>query len=287
MLRGAFNLLPSSLRPFAKRLYYKNSHPAHPALKRFGTVQDLYYWVADGNLDTVLLLQNYFSAFFPSLDTSTSGAVSLFDRFGELLGVKPFSIPHCGSTKLRVSEFVSECRTGSDAYFGSLEVNIAIPEAVLDFVQDQPALYFWDRFYIGYSNKIGQMCFVHGVDKTRIFHQGVTEPVDWYDTPKSYSWAPETPVDIDEYQKFNVIMLNRTPKPITVTLNMSDSNDSSLSWDAQIAPKGVHRFELNIEDTRPLIPSELRMSLEGMPTVLGRPMVFKEFRNGAISAMHC
>ena len=201
--------------------------------------------------------------------------------------MKPFSVPHCGSAKIRVSEFVSECQSNSNHTFGSLEVNIAIPDPVLDHVQDQHALYFWDRFYIGYSNKMGQMCFVHGVDKTQIYHHGASEPIDWYDAPKNYQWAPETPVDIDDYQRFNLIMLNRTSKPTNVTLTLADSNDVSLNWCAEIPPKGVHRFELSGEDTRPLAPSEIRMKVEGMPTQFGRPMVFKEFRNGAISAMHC
>ena len=41
------------------------------------------------------------------------------------------------------------------------------------------------------------------------------------------------------------------------------------------------------DETHPLEASELRMKIDGMATKYGRPMVFKEFRNGAISAMHC
>ena len=34
-------------------------------------------------------------------------------------------------------------------------------------------------------------------------------------------------------------------------------------------------------------PLELRLRIEGMTTQWGRPLVFKEFADGAISAMHC
>jgi hypothetical protein len=256
-------------------------------MKRFGTVQDLYYWVADDNLDTQLMLQNYFSPFFPALDTATAGTVSLFDRNGLPLGEKPFSLEHCGSVKYRVSELIAEWRRIPDDLFGSLEVNIAIPEGILNHIQKQHGLYFWDRFYIGYSNNKGQLCFVHGIDKTHIYHQGTSDAVDWYETPENHQWAPEIPVDIDEYQRFNVILLNRTSSPADVTLTLSDKEDESLSWRAEIPPKGVHRFTLSRENTEPLASSELRMRVEGMATQYGRPMVFKEFRNGAISAMHC
>lgn len=283
----ASKLLPSNLRPLAKRLYYRGRHPSHPALKRFGTVQDLYYWVADGNLDTELLLQNYFSSFFPTLQTATSGTVSLFDKNGVALGTEPFSVGHHGCARFRVSEMLAEFQIPSDDDFGSLEVSIAIPEGVLKHIREEHALYFWDRFYIGYSNKRGQMCFVHGIDKTHIYHQGASDPIDWYKTPANRQWAPEIPVDMDDYQRFSVIMLNRTAHPAEVTLTLSDTKDESLNWRAEIPAKGVHRFALDGDVTRPLAPSELRMKIDGMATQYGRPMVFKEFRNGAISAMHC
>jgi hypothetical protein len=72
-----------------------------------------------------------------------------------------------------------------------------------------------------------------------------------------------------------------------VTLVLSDSEDKSLSWGAEIPRKGVQRFELTRENTAGLIPIELRMRIKGMATQYGRPVVFKEFHNGAISAMHC
>jgi len=287
MLGIASKIVPTRLKPLAKRLYYRDRHPMHPSLKRFGTVQDLYYWVSDGDLDTVLQLQNYFSAFFPELETATTGTISMFDPNGVGLGSKPFSVAHQGSTKFRVSELVADLQIPSNITFGTLEVKMAIPKNVLEHVRSEHALYFWDRFYIGYSNNKGQMCFVHGVDKTHIYHEGSDQSVDWYGGTDNYEWAPEMPLDIDDYERFSVIMLNRTASPSNVTLTVIDSHDESLKWDAKIPAKGVHRFELSLDDTHPLAPSELRMRVEGMPTKFGRPMVFKEFRNGAFSAMHC
>ena len=82
-------------------------------------------------------------------------------------------------------------------------------------------------------------------------------------------------------------MLNRTSGAADVTLTVLDNHDDSLKWNINIPAKGVRRFELDLKATSTLEPSELRMAVEGMPTRFGRPMVFKEFRNGAISAMHC
>jgi hypothetical protein len=287
ILKKAADYLPGNLRPLARSLYYRGKHWAHPALKGFGTVQDLYYWVADGDLDTLLVLQNYFSVLYPGLDTATEGTLSLYSNGGETLGGKSFSVAHCGAARFRVSSLLEELAVSTGETFGTLEVHLAIPVDVLNHIQEQKALYFWDRFYIGYVNGQGQTCFVHGVDKTHIYREGNSGPVYWYKEPKGHQWAPEIPVDIDSYKKFNVIMINRTSRGTTVTLTLSDTQDNSLSWNARVPPQGVHRFELTPENTAGLEPRELRMRVKGMASQYGRPVVFKEFRNGAISAMHC
>jgi len=287
VLRKSASYLPGNLRTLAKRLYYRDRHWAHPAMKEFGTVQDLYYWVADGNLDTVLLLQNYFSVFYPELRTETEGNISLYGKDGLLLGERPFSLLQLGCAKFRASSLLEELQVPTDNAFGTLEVNIAIPRDVLAHIQGQKSLYFWDRFYIGYTNAQGQTCFVHGVDKTHLHREGKPGPIDWYKAGKGLQWAPEIPVDIGDYRKFNVIMINRTSRKADVTLMLFDKEDNSLSWSAEIPAKGVHRFELTKENTAVLIPTELRMRVKGMATQFGRPVVFKEFSNGAISAMHC
>ena len=287
VLRTLARRLPTNLRSLAKNMYYRDRHYAHPAMKKFGTVQDLYYWVADGNLDTLLLLQNHFSFLYPMLKTEAQGIISLYDNEGQFLGEKDFSVAHFGAAKFRVSSLLKELQVPVESTYGTLEVNIGIPTEVLEHIQTQEHLYFWDRFYIGYVNSQGQTCFVHGLDKTHIYREGNSDPIIWSKKPKGLQWAPEIPVDMDDYSKFNVIMINRSARKANITLTLSDREDNWLSWKAQLYPRGVHRFELTGENTAGLIPTELRIRVKGMTTNYGRPVVFKEFANGAISAMHC
>lgn len=287
LMRFASRHLPPGLKSLAKTVYFRGGHWAHPSLKGFGTVQDLYYWVSDEQLDSLLLLQNYFSAFFPQLDTATSGKVSLFDKDGNFLGDKEISLGNNSGAKIRVSSMLKELRATPEDPFGTLEVHLDIPAAVLDHIQDQKSLYFWDRFYMGYTSQSGQTFFVHGVDKTNIYREDGSAPVEWYKTPKNHKWTPEIPVDIEDYERFTVVMINRTSRSSDMTLVVSDSADNSRSWNHRVPPKGVRRFELTQENTQGLEPVELRMRMDGMPSRYGRPMVFKEFANGAVSAMHC
>jgi len=287
LLKKAADNLPSGFKPMARKLYYQDGHWAHPSMKKFGTVQDLYYWTSDSDLDTLLVLQNYFSALFPGLETATSGKVTMYSRNGILLGEKAFEVPRFGGAKVRVSSLLQEFDASAENDHGVLEVYIAIPEQVVEHLRDQKSFYFWDRFYISYTNKMGQNCFVHGVDKTHIYRHGEPDPIYWTDTPANMEWSPETPVDIEDYAKFTVIMINRSSQEAGVTLTLSDIHDNSESWIASIPSKGVHRFVLSKDETKDLHPRELRMKVTGMVSRYGRPMVFKQFSNGAISAMHC
>ena len=101
--------LPRSMKSAARRLLFKNRHPAHLGLREFGAVQDLYYWVADGRLDTLVPVQNYFSVFYPKLDTATSGSLVVFDSQGVPVGRKEFA----RSEERRVGK---ECRSRWSPY---------------------------------------------------------------------------------------------------------------------------------------------------------------------------
>ena len=128
---------------------------------------------------------------------------------------------------------------------------------------------------------------MHGVDKTHVYREGETQSADFYPAGPGLSWAPETPIDIEDYEKLSVVMINRTSRASEMTLHIFDVEDKTLSWEATVPPKGVHGFELTRENTAGLVPTELRLRIEGMSTKWGRPLLFKEFANGAISVMHC
>ncbi len=281
--------LPRSVKAVARRWLFRNSHPAHVGLRGIGAVQDLYYWVADGTLDTFLPVENYFSVFYPSLDTSTVGTLTVFDDQGLELGRREFALPHLGSCMIRMSALLQEWRPerGVDVTFGTLICDIAVPQSVRQVIGNTKPFYFWDRFYIGYVNEAGQPTFVHGVDKTFISHADQQGFSRWYPAARTYRWAPEIPVNIADYKRFTVIVTNRVSRSAQFRLIVEDTADRHLEWDAVIKPNGVYRFELTVTNTAGLNPEELRMRLEGMTTQWGRPLVFKEFTSGAISAMHC
>jgi hypothetical protein len=276
--------LPHPIRSVLRRLYLRWRHPVHSSLKGTGTVQDLYYWTVDENIDTMLLLQNYFSAFYPHVNTNTSGTISLFGNDGRFLGAKAFNLAPYSCTKFKVSSLLAELDTPEKPEFGTLECHLVVPPELTKKVRPS---YFFDRFYIGYLTSKGQPTFVHGVDRTHIYREDKPQSYSWYQPGDGHQWTPEIPVSLEDYQRLWVIMINRTSRTANTTLTVADSRDQSRSWSALIEPGGVHRFELTPSNIAGLATQELRLRLDGMATQRGRPVIIKEFTNGAVSAMHC
>lgn len=260
-----------------------------PSLIGRGTIQDLYYWVCDDRIDTNILLNNFYSVFFPRLETATVGTVTIHDPQGRRLGMTEVSVGHLQCVKLTLSHLLRQWRpTGKPAQFGSLLFALAIPPAVLEALSTaQGSFYFWHRFYIEYITRAGQPAFVHCVDKTAILRHGRSRAVPWYPRPMARDWALEMPLNIDEYRRLFVILMNRSSRPVPLALTVTDDQDRAKRFPATLPPRAVHRFELSRQILYGLAPSALRMRVVGMPTTWARPVLFKEFDNGTISAMHC
>ena len=278
--------LPEPVKRWA-RAAMSRTRDEGPPLGRRGVIEDLFFWMADGRLDTVLPLQNYFSVLYPDLETGTDGALILQDANGRVLGRHRFALPAHGMTRLRVSAVLAALGTRSAAGYGTLRCQIRIPDAVVATLDPAQPFYFWDRFYIGYVAPPSPPCFVHGVDKTYVADHGIGDARLFYQPGKRYTWVPEIPVDMALYTRFSVVVVNRTTDTVPVSLIVSDAADRSRAWSANVSPFGAHRFDVDPEQVRELAADDLRLRLDGIPTRWGRPVVVKEFANGAISAMHC
>lgn len=271
-----------------KLMLLSGRHWARPRLTGRGTVQDLFYWVCEDGVDTVVLLSNFYSAFFPGLDTATTGRLLVYDADGQPLGEKQVSVGHLQGARFVLSDLLRELAPGrSDARFGSLVTVLDIPPAVIGALRTvEGPFYFWHRSYIGYTTSAGQFAFVHDVDTALAWKQGAPAPIRWYGAVKPRDWAPEMPVEIDDYARLHVVLLNRAKGRADVVLRVSDSLEQERRFEGSMAPNGALRFELTAGALAGLERRDLRLRVEGISTAYGRPLLFKQFRNGTISVSH-
>ena len=297
LIQALKRMAPQPVRTLGRAVLRRWQGEGLPATGR-GTVQDLYYWVSDGRTDTNVLLNNFYSVFFPTAQTDTRGSIIAFAADGRRLGSTEVAVGHLQCVKLTMSRLLDQWNRAAAAAsggrqspgaapFGSLLFNLEIPPAVLQRLAGvQGPWYFWHRFYIEYVTASSQPAFVHCVDKTLVLRER-GRPLAWYRAPKPRDWAPEMPLRIGQYRRVWVILINRTRQPAPVALTVEDADDRAERFAAAIPPGGVHRFELTPALLRRLAPGDLRMRVSGLPTTWARPVLFKEFENGTISTMHC
>jgi hypothetical protein len=291
LARAAAAHLPPEVKVRLRRWLTGRTNPYLRAATDIGCVLDLYLWIADGEIDSLVRLENYLSAFFPDLDTATTATIELYGRDGEALGRHTEAVPHLAAPALRVSDLLERIRPGlagrPEAY-GNLLWYLAPPERVLAEVRSTgDPLLFWDRGYIGYVGRQGQTSFVHGVDKAVVMlSDGRRLP--WPMPPETYVATPELPVEFSDYEAIELILQNRAPDGRRMELTVADASGGSRSWQADVPSFGVHRSRLDRAAVAGLdSAAPFRVRVSGLPTRYGRPIVLKRFPSGAFSLMHC
>ena len=176
-----------------------------PQFRRFGVINELYFWRLDRDIDTILPLQNFFSFLFPDLDTATEGRLWIYDRAGRELRSLEYRLPHAGLHVLRLSELV-----GRDEGFGTLMWHVRMPDSVAAQAPVRENLvYFTDRGYLIYEKSGTQPSFIHGVDRFAVFQEQEVARYDlFYDGPRgARSWVAEIPLRRDMQQDMEIVFL--------------------------------------------------------------------------------
>ena len=86
MLKFIYTKIPL---PISLRHWISRKIPDHlkreKHLKKFGVINDLYFWRTDNEIKTIAPIQNFYSPLFPNLNTKTKGHVWIWDNQGKLL----------------------------------------------------------------------------------------------------------------------------------------------------------------------------------------------------------
>lgn len=288
LLKGLYHRLPVSagLKLRLKAALPYSLQEANPALRRFGTVDDLYPWRVEGGLDTRLFIQNYFSFFFPGLDTSTEVRLWLNDANGATLGRKTLPLARMQTADVSVKAWLGELGRGEKA--GTLLWHVVMPPAVAAFGAEQHA-YFTDRGYIAFVKDGVQPSFMHGIDRYAVFQERGTETADrFYPEGESYSWRPEIPLGPGlGCESLDVMTVNRSEKPVTLELQILDGDGTVVDSRRRTVPaRGLFLESLDgALLTRLADRGCLRVS--GLPTPWSRVMILRHCPGGSVSPMHC
>ncbi len=286
MLRAIYRRvpMPKAFRQWLKRMV-PLSMQRQPQFRKFGVINELYFWRLDNGIDTVVPIQNYFSNLFPDVETVTHGQIWVYDRNGIEIARSKFELPHKGMYLIRISELV-----GKDHTFGTFMWHIRMPDRVAthDLVRKN-LMYFTDRGYICYEKDNNQPTFVHGVDRYAVFQGQEMESKDFfYSQPElTRAWVAEFPVHSGMQSAIDVMLLNRTQVACDCLLTLHRNGGEKIFETQQtILPRGAALLKLDQQTLERLCDFGYFM-VTGLPTQWGRPAITRHFPSGAISVMHC
>jgi len=258
----------------------------NPALRRFGTVDDLYPWRVDGGLDTRLFVQNYFSFFFPRLDTATEVRLWLNDAGGRTLGQKTVPVAHLGTADVSVKSWLAAL--GSAEASGTLLWHVVMPAPVAALSAEQHA-YFTDRGYLAFVKDGVQPSFMHGIDRYAVFQERETEHTGrFYPEGASYSWRPEIPLGPGlGCESLDVMTVNRSERPAALELLVLDGAGSVVETRRRTVPASGFFLESLDGALLSRLADRGCLRVSGLPTPWSRVMVLRHCPGGSVSPMHC
>ena len=255
-------------------------------LRKFGSINELYFWRIDGGIDTVAPIQNYFSSLFPSLKTATKGKVWIFDQHGAEITTHEFKLPHQGTHVVRIGELV-----GCEHFYGTFMWQVCVPEEVARHnLIPSGSVYFTDRGYICYEKNNCQPAFIHGVDRYAVFQGQEMEASSLFYRKSTLAkpWIPEFPVVPNTQIQLDVIILNRTDSKCECSIVLYRNGGEKIYESAtNISPRGCSVLSLDGPILRLLENETGYFMVTGLPTTWGRPAIMRHFNSGAISVIHC
>ena len=277
--------LPKTLKPwFKSKVPLSWQRQRH--FRKFGSINELYFWRLDHDLDTVAPIQNYFSNLFPEVDTKTRGQVWIFDRNGLEISALDFDLPSHGMHQVRISDLIDR-----EYGYGTFMWHIRIPDSIAKLeVVRKNLIYFTDRGYICYEKNHAQPAFVHGVDRYAVFQEQFMQSSElFYGHPdKEWSWTPEFPIQAGMQSAIDVMLLNRTKGPCECAVTLyRNGGDKVFETTQKLMPRGGVILPLGSEVLQQLEGSGGYFKVSGLPTQWGRPAITRHYHCGAISVMHC
>jgi hypothetical protein len=285
MLKFIYTKIPL---PISLRHWISRKIPDHVKrekhLKKFGVINDLYFWRTDNEIETIAPIQNFYSSLFPNVNTKTKGHVWIWDNQGKLLDDHDFLLSHMGCYELNINKF-----TPKDS-IGTFMWHISIPDSVANIPEvENEKIYFTDRGYICFLKNGVQPIFMHGIDRFSTFQkQSLTDFDLFYKHDNNKTWIAEFPLNKSSEIKIDIILINRSMKSRNFTLDVfKNGNIKLFSKDFMAPSKSVVIFTLTENDLSILEKDSGYFSVSGIPTPWGRPAIMRHFKNGAISVMHC
>lgn len=254
-----------------------------------------HYFIESEGLHSRAHLQNFWSTFWPHLEGSSTAHVEICDAEGTVVGRVDREVPKFGQLFLEVRDLLAE--VGASVAEGTVAVDLEPPDAVKQGLHDVPNAAeveintpFWMAYYDADENYM----YVHSIEKLRGHVFGSTWALERLaeraGSQPGGSWRSWRLLDAAELREIQVVVINHSEHPAATTVGVYDPEDRVVAQRrVEFRPRQLHRVRFarpELEAGMPEGTRHVRVGLEDMPTVNGKPYVLMRYGDGPLSLHH-
>ena len=226
-------------------------------------------YIADGEVDTIFCINNFFSALKPEVSAGAVAAFGLTDDEGQQILEREFGLPFNGSLTLSARELMDGA--GLNSPLGMAYLLLA-PEDELQYrdLGDVSANFF--TYYADVGRR--SLAMVHPQSALGVRGRGE-------------AWRSNQSLDTEGLEEIRIYQANHAEEGRTVEYSLGDFETGRTVYQAplEIAPLSAAVLRIPLRSL-PLRPPVLFLSMDSLPTPNGKPLILRRFRDGRFSMSH-
>lgn len=253
-----------------------------------------HYFIETEGLHSRIMLQNYWSTFWPNVKQALTARIDVYAPDGKKIGHDEREIAHFGSLFLEARDLL-EC-VGSTVQEGSVTIDLEPPAEALRELGAFPLAEPWGLrlstpFWMAYYDAEENYMYVHSIDRHAGEFYGVPAPVGRLLSRRfgvvGKPWRGGRLLDPANLNELQIVALNHGAHTRTADVGIVDAETDEPVWAATetFGPHALARLHVPT-DVIAAHGRQVRLAVTPLPTLNGKPYVLMRYGDGPLSLHH-
>jgi hypothetical protein len=253
-----------------------------------------HYFIESEGLHSRIMLQNYWSTFWPNVTETVTARIDVYAPDGKKIGHDERALPPFGSLFLEARDLLE--RIGSGVHEGSVTIDLEPPAEAARELGAFPLAEPWGLristpFWMAYYDADENYMYVHSIDRHAGEFYGVPAPVGWLLSRRfgvvGKSWRGGRLLDPANLNELQIVALNHGSHARTADVGIVDAETDEPIWmeTQSFAPHALARLKVPT-DVVSAHGRQVRLAVDPLPTLNGKPYVLMRYGTGPLSLHH-
>jgi hypothetical protein len=252
-----------------------------------------HYLLNDDIIRSTLHIHNYYSVFFPDIESHAIARVWLHNSSGDLISHRRFSIPPFGQIYLTAKDLIDS----DDPIEGMVYVDLKPSREVHARLRSLPGsrtMVSQTPFWMSYADGDQNYMYVHSIDTYAGRILGYLWPRSQLKPRKAStpeSWRSWRIIDLSLLSELEIIVMNHSSEKGGCRVQIWSDDDTEL-WNFPLLMKSRETRRVKVpqnligELVDSKITRNIRVGIEGLLTPNGKPYVLMRYGSGPRSLHH-